>query len=119
MLPLGCTDEPGDARSTLLSSVDVECGELRYENDGCPDGTEVAHACFASALITERIVRASPYRDHVRVIDVRGFRPKVSVSLIRGEVLPAFDQALDAMAETVKGVLAGTQSRTRRMAQAG
>ena len=71
------------------------------------------------ALVTERLIHASPYRERLRVIEVRGFRPKVSVSLVRGEVLTAFDLALDAMAETVKGVLSGTQARPRRMASAG
>ena len=71
------------------------------------------------ALVTERLIHASPFQSRLRVIDVRGFQPKVAVSLVRGEVLPVFDQALDAMAEAVKGVLAGTQGRTRRMARAG
>ena len=51
------------------------------------------------ALVTERLIHASPYRARLRVIEVRGFRPKVSVSMVRGEVLAAFDHALDAMAE--------------------
>jgi DNA-binding transcriptional LysR family regulator len=70
-------------------------------------------------LVTERLIHASPYRARLRVIEVRGFRPKLSVSMVRGEVLTAFDTALDAMAQAVKGVLSGTQVRPRRMASAG
>jgi DNA-binding transcriptional LysR family regulator len=70
-------------------------------------------------LIPERLVHASPYRSHLRIIDVGGFQPKVSVWMVRGDVLPAFDVALDAMAAAVKGVLSGTQVRPRRIASAG
>ena len=70
-------------------------------------------------LVPERLVQASPYRARLRTIDVRGLRPKVVVSMVRAEVLPAFDDALDAMAGAVKTVLAGTQARPRRMASAG
>lgn len=70
-------------------------------------------------LVPERLVQASPYRARLRIIEVRGFRPKVSVSMVRGEVLAVFDTALDAMAQAVKGVLSGTQARARRMASAG
>jgi DNA-binding transcriptional LysR family regulator len=71
------------------------------------------------AMVTERLIHASPYRSRLRVIDVRGFRPKLAVWMVRGEVLPAFEAALDAMADAVKGVLSGTQARPRRMASAG
>ena len=70
-------------------------------------------------LVPERLVHASPYRSRLRVIDVRGFHPKLSVSMVRGEVLTVFDRALDAMAGAVKTVLSGTQVRPRRMASAG
>jgi DNA-binding transcriptional LysR family regulator len=70
-------------------------------------------------LVPERLVHASPYRSRLRIVDIRGFRPKVSVSMVRGEVLAVFDKALDAMAQAVKGVLSGTQVRPRRMASAG
>jgi DNA-binding transcriptional LysR family regulator len=70
-------------------------------------------------LVTERLIHASPYRARLRIIEVRGFRPKLSVSMVRGEVFAAFDTALDAMAQAVKSVLTGTQARPRRMASAG
>jgi DNA-binding transcriptional LysR family regulator len=70
-------------------------------------------------LAPERLVHASPYRARLRIVDVRGFRPKVSVWMIRGDALPVFDAALDAMAAAVKTVLGGTQVRARRMASAG
>jgi DNA-binding transcriptional LysR family regulator len=70
-------------------------------------------------LVTERLIHASPYRSRLRVIDVRGFQPKLSVLMVRSEVLTVFDRALDAMADAVKIVLSGTQIRPRRMASAG
>jgi len=70
-------------------------------------------------LVPERLVRVSAYRERLRIVDVRSFRPKLSVIMVRGEVLPVFDKALDEMAEAVKTVLAETQTRPRRMASAG
>jgi hypothetical protein len=70
-------------------------------------------------LAPERLVHASPHRARLRIIEVRGFRPKILVSMVRGEVLTVFDDALDAMAQAVKTVLTGTQARPRRMASAG
>jgi DNA-binding transcriptional LysR family regulator len=70
-------------------------------------------------LVPERLLHVSPYRSRVRIIDVRGFRPKLSICMVRSEALSVFDQALDAMASAVKAVLSGTQVRQRRMAQAG
>lgn len=73
----------------------------------------------ALGLVPERLVHASPYRARLRIIDVRGLQPKVAVWMVRGDVPPAFEKAIGAMAEAVKTVLDGTQGRARRMAAAG
>lgn len=67
-------------------------------------------------LAPERLVQASPYRARLKIIGVRGFQPSVSLTLVRGETLAAFDAVLETMAAAVKDVLAGAQPRPRRMA---
>jgi DNA-binding transcriptional LysR family regulator len=59
-------------------------------------------------LAPERRVRHSSYRDMLQIIDVRGFEPKVAVSMVRGDVPGAFARALDVMAGAVKTVLMET-----------
>lgn len=70
-------------------------------------------------LVPERLVKASPYRARLQIVDVRGFRPRLSLSMVRGEVPPPCNAALDAMAAAVKTTLSGTQARLRRMASDG
>lgn len=65
------------------------------------------------ALVPERMVHISPYRDRLQVIQVRGFEPKVAVSMVRGEVASAFSRALDIMAAAVKSVLTATAPRKK------
>ena len=68
-------------------------------------------------LAPERLVHTSPYRDRLQIIDVKGFAPKVAVSMVRGDVPSAFAHALDIMADAVKATLgagAPAQKRTAR-----
>ena len=65
------------------------------------------------ALVPERMVHTSPYRDRLKVIQVRGFEPKVAVSMVRGEVPGAFSGALDVMTAAVKSVLTATAPRKK------
>lgn len=66
------------------------------------------------ALAPERLVHTSPYRDQLQIIDVRGFAPKVAVSMVRGDVPSAFSTALDIMAAAIKTVLTAAAPRKKR-----
>ncbi len=68
------------------------------------------------ALAPERLVRTSPYRDQLQIIEVRGFRPKVAVSMVRADVPSTLTHALDIMAETVKAILRDTSAGRKRAA---
>jgi DNA-binding transcriptional LysR family regulator len=69
------------------------------------------------ALVPERMVHTSPYRDRLQIIQVRGFEPKVAVSMIRGAVPSAFSGALDIMTAAVKSVLTATAPGKKRKAE--
>jgi DNA-binding transcriptional LysR family regulator len=67
-------------------------------------------------LVPERMVHSSPYRERLQVIQVRGFEPKVAVSMVRGAVPSAFSGALDIMMAAVKSVLSATGPGKKRAA---
>ncbi|ARP97716.1 LysR family transcriptional regulator [Pseudorhodoplanes sinuspersici] len=66
------------------------------------------------ALVPERMVQTSAYRDRLQVIQIRGFEPKVAVSMVRGEVPSTFSGALDIMTAAVKSVLTATVPGKKR-----
>jgi len=48
-------------------------------------------------LAPERLVHTSPYRDRLQIISVKGFAPRVAISMVRGDAPTAFTHTLDIM----------------------